>query len=87
MLKGNERAGRFYERAGWRPDGRGTDDHHCGGLVCRGAIPARRVVTVAGRDDFDELYDEPTLGRLEAVNDDPFRPKSPAGGGAASEPA
>jgi RimJ/RimL family protein N-acetyltransferase len=21
MLKGNERAGRFYERAGWRPDG------------------------------------------------------------------
>jgi lincosamide nucleotidyltransferase A/C/D/E len=22
MLKGNERAGRFYERAGWRPDGR-----------------------------------------------------------------
>jgi RimJ/RimL family protein N-acetyltransferase len=22
MLKGNDRAGRFYERAGWRPDGR-----------------------------------------------------------------
>ena len=21
MLKGNDRAGRFYERAGWRPDG------------------------------------------------------------------
>jgi RimJ/RimL family protein N-acetyltransferase len=31
MLKGNERAGRFYERAGWRADGEEQTTHTLAG--------------------------------------------------------
>ena len=70
MLKGNERAGRFYERAGWFPDGEEQDDEHGGRVVRGSAVPARRVVAVAVADadefgNFADLYDERTLGRLE----------------------
>ena len=60
MLKGNERAGPLLRASRLGAGRAGADDGHGGGVVRGGPVPARRVLIEPG--DFEELYDEPTLG-------------------------
>ena len=62
MLKGNERAGRFYDRAGWQPDGEEQTTTTAVGSYVEVRYRLVESSTVSEPGEFEELYDEPTLG-------------------------
>ena len=68
MLKGNERAGRFYQPRRLVAGRRRAGDRDCRRVVRRSPLPARTVVAVTEPHEFAELYDEQTLARFEVAD-------------------